>query len=312
VSRAASIDEFCTRLDPEPAAVSTARHLVAESLMAWDRAALTDDAMLVVSELVTNSVLHAHTASELVVRLTADGVRIEVADHDQSLPAAKHYADDAATGRGLALVALIAAAWGIASEPGGKRVWVELSGKSPSRVPAEADLSAWDALEDDSAVASPPPEVGSEPDLAEVRLIGFPVTLQHRAGAHHDALIREFQLLDATNPDHELPARLVSLSAELTSRYGSFGASAQDELAAARLQGVEHIDITYRFPPEVGPAAARLGELLDEADAYCRAGVDLLTLATPADLVEFRLWMLEEITRQVAGNRPRPWAEPRC
>ena len=46
--------------------------------------------------------------------------------------------------------------------------------------------------------------------------------------------------------------------------------------------------------------------MLDEADEFCRHS-DLLTLATPADLVAFRRWFLGEIIRQLDGGAPRPW-----
>jgi hypothetical protein len=59
-------------------------------------------------------------------------------------------------------------------------------------------------------------------------------------------------------------------------------------------------------PASAGSAATALGEMLDEADEFCRAG-DLLTLAAPDDSVEFRRWYLGEIVGQLAGRAPTPW-----
>ena len=154
------------------------------------------------------------------------------------------------------------------------------------------------------------PDNPAQGELVEIHLLGLPVDLQHRSAQHHDDLVREFQLMDARPAAHEIPARLVNLSAELTSRYGSFNERSEAEFAAARERGDSHIDITYLLPPDAAEAAEHLGRLLDEADAYCRAGADLLTLATPDDLVAFRRWLLEEISAQIAGSSPRLWSDP--
>ena len=307
--------EFRALLRPEPASVPEARRLVKATLKAWGYESLVDDAVLVVSELVTNTVLHAGTDTELVVRRLDDGIRIEVADTDDTLPLAKDYGPDAATGRGLSLVALIAADWGVDVRPGGKALWVDLSARSAGtpRTPWPVDLSTWATL-DTERHQRPTAHVPAHPaqgELVEIHLLGLPVDLQHRSAQHHDDLVREFQLMDARPAAHEIPARMVNLSAELTSRYGSFNESSEAELAAARERGDAHIDITYLLPPDAAEAAEHLGRLLDEADAYCRAGADLLTLATPDDLVAFRRWLLEEISAQIAGRPPRPWSNPK-
>jgi hypothetical protein len=52
-----------------------------------------------------------------------------------------------------------------------------------------------------------------------------------------------------------------------------------------------------------------LGAILDEVDELCRQGQYLLTLATPPDLVAYRHWLLEEFTRQIAGQEPVAWAD---
>ena len=47
--------------------------------------------------------------------------------------------------------------------------------------------------------------------------------------------------------------------------------------------------------------------LLEEADDYCRRG-ELLTLATPPELVAFRNWYLGQVVEQIDGRPPTPWA----
>jgi anti-sigma regulatory factor (Ser/Thr protein kinase) len=113
-------------LRPLPASAATARRFVDETLGGWGCDAYVDAARLLVSELVTNAVLHARTDIALVVRLLRTGVRVEVHDGSPSAPVVRHYDDEAMTGRGLALVDELARRWGVDREPGGKSVWFEL------------------------------------------------------------------------------------------------------------------------------------------------------------------------------------------
>lgn len=92
-----------------------------------------EGAVLLVSELVTNAVLHARAAPEITVRAGEGQVWIGVRDASPVTPAPKRYGIDAATGRGLQLVERIAARWGVHTDDGGKTVWFELDGDSSER-----------------------------------------------------------------------------------------------------------------------------------------------------------------------------------
>ncbi|MFJ8590531.1 SpoIIE family protein phosphatase [Streptomyces sp. NPDC093598] len=96
---------------------------------------LTDDATLVVSELVTNAVVHAGTDVEMECRLEGDGpdtaaLVVEVSDHHPSRaprgsePETPH--DPPEYGRGLRLVGALCEAWGITYRTGRKTVWARL------------------------------------------------------------------------------------------------------------------------------------------------------------------------------------------
>jgi len=153
--------------------------------------------------------------------------------------------------------------------------------------------------------------------LVDVHLIGLPVTLWARAQEHTDELIREFTLLAAqlreSGGHHELPVRLVQLIEELTARYSGLTNEQETRLATAALNGVQTIDdLGFRVPASTAEAAAHLGALLDECDEYCRAGRDLLTLATPTELVRFRNWYLDAFIEQVAGRPPTSWSDYRA
>jgi len=150
--------------------------------------------------------------------------------------------------------------------------------------------------------------------MIEVHLLRLPVQIWKRAQEHSDELLREFTLL-TEGMRHEAPntapppLRLIDLVEELTNTYAGFSGEQEAQLFAASADGKDAIDLRYTIPAQVGDAATRLGDALDEADEYCRAGQHLLTLATPPDLVHFRRWFLDEFTAQAAGRPPTPWPD---
>lgn len=104
-----------------------ARRFVHDRLTAWGLAALVDDANLVVTELVTNAVLHTGTAPSVGLRQVGpDQVRVEVLDGSPAPPRSRAFGGTSTTGRGLRLVASLAVSWGIEAQDAGKRVWVVL------------------------------------------------------------------------------------------------------------------------------------------------------------------------------------------
>jgi anti-sigma regulatory factor (Ser/Thr protein kinase) len=143
-------------LPSEPSSAGLARRFVRDVLAGWGADGYDDRAMLLTSELVTNAVLHAHSAPEVVVRLDGDLLWIGVFDGIPLAPVRKRYGPEAATGRGLLLLERMAAAWGSESSGAGKVVWFELrpDGTGGAGGPAAAsvlvDLSAdlFDAVDD--------------------------------------------------------------------------------------------------------------------------------------------------------------------
>jgi DNA-binding NarL/FixJ family response regulator len=111
-----------------------ARRFVTEALDGYDEEGdLTDTVTLLVSELVTNAVLHAGSDVEVMVRLTATAARIEVTDASAEDVMPRDAADDEDSGRGLALVGSLARRWGVRPAPGGgKTVWFEVERNHPA------------------------------------------------------------------------------------------------------------------------------------------------------------------------------------
>lgn len=118
--------EFRTALAGEAPSAGQARRFVAGRLGDAGLDGLADTAMLLVSELVANAVLHAHTDLILVVRIDAERVTVEVHDGSDDAPAPKNYSTLSGTGRGLVLVEGLADRWGVEPTHGGKYVWFEL------------------------------------------------------------------------------------------------------------------------------------------------------------------------------------------
>jgi hypothetical protein len=149
--------------------------------------------------------------------------------------------------------------------------------------------------------------VSDQPELVEVRLIALPLEEQQLASEHFDELMREFALI-RDDVDSPVPGHLLELREALVRDFDAFAAAARVEIDAAAARGDDSVDVRYLVPAAAGPAAAALGDLLGEADAFCRAGEHLLTLATPGRAVRYRRWFLGEFSRQIAGEPPLPWS----
>ncbi|MFI6560837.1 SpoIIE family protein phosphatase [Streptomyces sp. NPDC050534] len=135
-----------TTLPGGPLAPGSARALVRAAAAEWTEACLpgadrltdrlVDDAVLVVSELVTNAVVHAGTEVVLECRLEQDAgaLVVEVADHHPSRAPRDAEAEGPYEtleyGRGLRLVATLAEAWGVTFRKGTKTVWARLTAEA--------------------------------------------------------------------------------------------------------------------------------------------------------------------------------------
>ena len=104
-------------LPAEPASVGQARRFVGRVLAEWGLDDLADTVVLLTSELATNAVLHARTSFAVVVTREPSEVRVDVLDGSVVSPRERQPSPTAATGRGVAMVASLADAWGSTPEP---------------------------------------------------------------------------------------------------------------------------------------------------------------------------------------------------
>lgn len=120
------------RLDytPVPRSVPLARTRTARLVAEWGHPELAGDTALVVSELMTNALLHGSIRGRLIrVRLTATAaaLRVEVSDpRGERVPCPREVTGEDQFGRGLLLVGALAEEWGVGPREGvGKTVWAE-------------------------------------------------------------------------------------------------------------------------------------------------------------------------------------------
>lgn len=83
---------------------------------------------VVVTELVTNAVIHAGSRPHLTVGVDGDAVVVQVADDGPGRPVLQSVDSVETSGRGLALVDQMAESWGVAPRSGGsgKVVWARV------------------------------------------------------------------------------------------------------------------------------------------------------------------------------------------
>ncbi|WP_374955416.1 ATP-binding protein [Streptomyces sp. Ru72] len=137
---AAAERRFHFELAAHPGAVARARQLTRARLAGWAVCEDTcDTAVLVVSELVTNAIVH--TAGEHVVcELHAEDDLVRIAVRDEGCapgePRPARQRPDEEHGRGLLLVAALCRAWGAQEAGPGLLVWAELAHEADRSAPA--------------------------------------------------------------------------------------------------------------------------------------------------------------------------------
>jgi anti-sigma regulatory factor (Ser/Thr protein kinase) len=291
---------------------------VVDGLTSWGLTDLVHDATVCVSELATNAALHsASTFMEVAMRPLDGGVHINVEDDGltpaeavsprEMFPAAGDLGallldDEPTTGRGLAIVSILARDWGVERTARGKRVWCHITDdddEHPVRPP-----TGGPALE-----PPPDPAAGGLPEgWTLVRLARCPVWLSLRQDEHLDELIRELQLIegDVDNPrSRELALKMQGLLAAPAHARHTGRRTAQQAAA----QGLEHIDIDMAMPREFAAEVQKLNDAVQAADVLCEE-MQLLTLASSPELRQLRAWMTEELTNQIEkGAAPVPWED---
>jgi anti-sigma regulatory factor (Ser/Thr protein kinase) len=114
-------------IPPVRGAARHARDIVTDACLRWDLPHLTAATTVVVSELVTNAVVHAGTAMTLQARLRARYLYLAVSDGSHAEPVPRPHHPGTPGGRGLHMVELLSARWGYQRQHDGKVVWASFA-----------------------------------------------------------------------------------------------------------------------------------------------------------------------------------------
>lgn len=289
----------------DPTSAREARRLVREVLGEAERPEWLDAAELAVSEVVTNAVLHAHTAIHLWAGVYDDLVCLEVSDGNPVGPVVRHYDAQASTGRGLGLVASLAVDCGVRSDgAGGKAIWFCIGDKDDSLAPAEWDLDDFATTAGDGC--------------RTVRLRSMPPTLWLAAQQHHDALLRELALYVAEHDDCTIDLSQVDRARSLISdavAHAVAEAQADGRTRPAVPDGhpsplpwvPENLDLELAVDPTEVGAFLALPDALDLAERLAVTG-DLLILPALPEIIAVRDWACEQVVAQVAGSPAAAWS----
>ena len=285
-------------LGSDAGAVPTGRHFGSSTLRGSFDQAVVEAAELVMTELLTNALLHGAAPVRVAVGVSGDGraARLEVHDGSLALPVRPRPSDDAMTGRGLALVDALAADWGVLPSGAGKVVWAELTADSvvvaePGDVDLDALLAGFD--DDDERVL---------PTRCTVTLGDVPTDLLLAAKAHVDNLVRELVLAStgaASGVASAAPPALAELVHGVVTQFAEARQAIKRQALAAAAAGDPRTTLRLTLPQEAAEAGERYLAALEEADAYGRAS-RLLTLAAPPQHAAFRRWY---VTSLVDGLR---------
>ena len=126
--RTNAIWSYATRLTPTAFSASVARDFVRYHLVDHELPYLVDDIRLVVSELVTNAVVHAGTPVLVTIQRLPFCVILTVRDGSSRRPTPTVATVDATGGRGMDVVRQLSDAWGVLPAVGGdKCVWASFA-----------------------------------------------------------------------------------------------------------------------------------------------------------------------------------------
>ncbi|HVM65464.1 MAG TPA: SpoIIE family protein phosphatase [Acidimicrobiales bacterium] len=300
-------DGVAMRLPARSASVATARHAVRDLAEQWSLPeGVVLDAEMVVSELVTNAVLHARTDCELSIEPRLPGLRLAVADDDDAAPlpptAFVPLADglltgadsdkalagllaERATGRGMAIVEALSSRWGVESRNGGKVVWAELGTNGHAA---------------GSPTAPPVAAAGRRLGVRNLRVVAVPVRLLVQSDNAVSALLREFQLAIV---DHPTGRRMVEtlITPDVLARIESTTRPREQAVRAALARGDHLIDLELELPVGAPGTLAEIDELLARMVMTGPGGLP----PRPAEVVAFDAWYRDEVAAQMAGVPPR-------
>ncbi|HVS69325.1 MAG TPA: ATP-binding protein [Mycobacteriales bacterium] len=260
---------------------------------------LAADAELVVTELVTNAVLHG--APPICFRLHGrrDRVRVEVVDGGRAVPVRGRGTTEGMTGRGLAVIESLANSWGVEPADDGKLVWAEL-GRPRRRTSQRRRRSDFESARARWRELDPSPRY-------EIELGWVPTELLVAAKAHIDNIVREIALMQAPSEEtSELGSETIGLLGRVTEDFSEARNEIKRQAIEAARRGDVFTNLTLHLPVSAATAGLRYLAAVDEADRRARSA-RLLTIAAPPSHRLFREWYVRALVDRLrAASRGAP------
>jgi PAS domain S-box-containing protein len=321
---------FDETLPPRPSSVGVARALVRDLLTLAGRDDLLDDTVLLVSEIVTNALIHAGSPIGVRGEVGPHGVRVEVSDASPHHPTPRDYASTAGTGRGLALVVDLVDDWGVTVADVGKTVWFELGRKGASS-PTDDTSGPKEGRGDDASFAAPntPSMVkpGRRDESVHVELLMMPLLLHEAWREHAETLLREYLLasLDLTpgltegggpiSPEGGVqdPIRVHADATDAITLLEEQVPVAHIDMEPDKLMAqASESDITVprlwvEIPRTSVPHFDTLERALDHALVLAESG-RILAPRTQPEVRAFRRWVCRQVRGQTAGRAAIAWS----
>lgn len=285
------------RFPPRPSSVREARLLIRDLLLEAGREDLVETAELMVSEIVTNALVHAGTPIEVSFSFVGGGLRVEVADGSPHRPALRGYGPNAGTGRGIMLLEELVDEWGVVPEHPGKTVWFHIATGS---VPEEASSAPTDRRP-------------SGQEVVHIELLDVPLLLHEAWRQHAESLLREYLLasLDlATTEDpiavHAQASDAIALLAEHVPA-SSVSPDPDQLLVTATEPLVTCSRVAVPVPVRSVDNFRTLERTLLVALDMVEGGV-LLTPPTQPEVQGLRAWLCDQVISQSNGAEPAAWS----
>ena len=316
MSKQQLLDHRVLGLPAHPASAGLARRLIEEVLEDVVPGEVLENAQLLVSEVVTNAIVHARSDIGLTVSLVREFVRVEVADHSPHLPVLKQCDDDSVTGYGLDLVARLAADFGVVTHEAGKAVWFTLgqhAGRSPNPgTPTEATAS-FAAHPLDAAAGPQQDRHDAGGAMVDVTLLGVPVGLYCTWHDQAATALRE-QLLMHLGHDGASNERAADEIATVNAALPQL-AQVTDPVFRARggqpvrpqhSSGQPMLDVSFRLPGSLIPCFGLLRQVLEKATEFEAEHV-LLAPDRGPQVSDVQDWCCAELLRQASCLKPTRW-----
>jgi PAS domain S-box-containing protein len=285
---------------PQPSSVGEARRMVRGLLADTDRDDLGETAALLVSEVVTNALLHAGTIIDVTAAVGDEGLRVEVGDGSPHFPVRRRYAATAGTGRGMMMLESLVDDWGVVTHRRGKTVWFHISsGDSEDDDPT--------ALQMDDTV-----DHGRRATV-DVVLLNVPMLLHVAWQEHAAALLREYLLasIDLENSDHAIQVHADATDAmAILEEYiptADVTVVSDQLMTEATEPNVSCPRVEVDVPSSSVPHFQTLDDAIDDALQMSGEGL-FLTPPTQPEIQTFRRWLCREVLEQATGAAPSRWS----